>query len=265
VEEFKQNIQDFVAWANRDAEQFDLELRHLVHNAVHDRKRLLDDTAELDVALAIPVTPVPADLQVEIPLTRKTVRLEEISSVNSVAEFHLTDFIYEDVLRTLMSFGRAMERLPITARKFDEEEIRDVALFILNANYQGKAAGEVFNGAGKTDITLSHRDRNAFIGEFKFWSGPTAFTKAVDQLLSYTVWRDTKAALVLLIKDVRATTAINGADAVIRSYSQFREAREATDADVRRDYLLASNTDPSRHISVALLPVVIPNPKEKAA
>ena len=108
-----------------------------------------------------------------------------------------------------------MERLPITAQKFDEEGIRDIALFILNANYQGEAAGEVFNGAGKTDIMLNYRDRNAFIGEIKFWPGPERFSDAVDQLLSYTVWRDTKAALILLIKDVRATTAIRGADDVI--------------------------------------------------
>ncbi len=229
-----------------------------------ERKQLLNETAELETALVIPIASVPADRQVEIPVIRKTVRLEEIGSRGTQDDFHLTDVIYEDVLQTLMSFSRAMERLPITARKFDEEGIRDIALFILNANYQGEAAGEVFNGAGKTDITLNYRDRNAFIGEFKFWSGQARFRDAVEQLLSYTVWRDTKAALILLIKDVRATTAIESADAVIRSHPQLRTAKEVSDPDARRDFVLASNSDPDRHVTVALLPVVIPNPKENA-
>jgi hypothetical protein len=264
VGNFKRDIQTFAEWANTDAEQFNKELRNLVRTAVVERKQLLDETAELETALDIPIALVPADRQVEIPVVRKTLRLEEISSQENQDDFHLADVIYEDVLHRIISFGRAMERLPITARKFNEEGIRDVALFILNANYQGEVAGEVFNGAGKTDVTLTYRDRNAFIGEFKFWSGQARFRDAVDQLLSYTVWRDTKAALILLIKDVRATTAIEGADAVIRSHPQLRTAREASDLDVRRDYVLASNSDPDRHISVALLPVVIPNPKESA-
>jgi hypothetical protein len=264
VQDFKRDMQTFVEWANVDAEHFNEELRNLVLIAVTERKHLLDETAELETALDIPITPVPADRQVAIPVVRKAVRLEELGSQEKQDDFHLTDVIYEDVLHRLISFGRAMERLPITARKFNEEGIRDVALFVLNANYQGEAAGEVFNGAGKTDITLNYRDRNAFIGEFKFWPGQARFRDAVEQLLSYTVWRDTKAALILLIKDVRATTAIDGADAVIRSHPQLRTAKEASDPNARRDYVLASNSDPDRHISVALLPIVIPNPTENA-
>jgi hypothetical protein len=264
VEEFKRDIQAFVEWANVDAKRFNEELLNLVHTAAVERKQLLDETAELENILDIPIAPVPTDRRVEIPVTRKTVRLEEIDSKKAQVDFHLANVIYEDVLQRLISLGRAMERLPITARKFDEEGIRDVALFVLNANYQGEAAGEVFNGAGKTDITLNYRDRNAFIGELKFWSGRARFRDAIDQLLSYTVWRDTKAAIILLIKDVHATTAIEGADAVIRSHPQLRTVKEASDPDTRHDYVLSSNSDPDRYISVALLPVVIPNPKENA-
>lgn len=264
IEDFKHDITSFVEWANADGQRFNDELRNLIRTAVTERKQLLDETAELETALEIPIAPAPVDRQVEISVIRKTVRLEEIGSRETQSDFHLTNLIYEDVLQRLISLGRAMERLPITARQFDEEGVRDIALFVLNANYQGEAAGEVFNGAGKTDITLTYRDRNAFIGEFKFWPGQARFRHAVEQLLSYVVWRDTKAALILLIKDVRATTAIEGADTVIRSHLQLQAAREASDPDARRDYVLASNSDPDRHISLALLPVVIPNPKEKS-
>src|SRR5258708_15390566 len=124
LEDFKHDIRSFVEWANADAEHFNQELRDLVRTAVTERKQLLDETAELETALVIPIASVPADRQVEIPVIRKTVRLEEIGSRGTQDDFHLTDVIYEDVLQTLMSFSRAMERLPSTARKFDEEGIR---------------------------------------------------------------------------------------------------------------------------------------------
>lgn len=40
---------------------------------------------------------------------------------------------------------RAMERTP-TAAKLREEELRNLILIVLNANYEGAARGEVFNG-----------------------------------------------------------------------------------------------------------------------
>ena len=96
-------------------------------------------------------------------------------SVAAKMEPALADAMYEDVLRTLGSLGRAFERLPKTASRFKEEELRDVALFILNSNYEGAARGEVFNGNGKTDLLLAWKDRNAFIGECKFWKGPQGY------------------------------------------------------------------------------------------
>jgi hypothetical protein len=156
-----------------------------------------------------------------------------------------------------------MERLPITARKFDEEGIRDIALFVLNANYEGAVSGEVFHGAGQTDILLNYKNTTAFIGEFKFWDGAKSVSDAIDQLFRYTVWRDTKASLVLLIKNVRATIAIKGADQAIRNHPQFSIALDSSDPDARRDYIVTSNTDPDRKISLALLYVAIPNPASK--
>jgi len=47
---------------------------------------------------------------------------------------------------------------------------------------------------GKTDILTRVEDRNAFIAECKFWMGEKAFLAALDQLLSYLSWRDTKTA-----------------------------------------------------------------------
>ncbi|WP_146231196.1 hypothetical protein [Micromonospora sicca] len=263
VAEFIEDANNCVEKANADAAQFNAKLRSALRSKIYDRKDLLDDTADLDASLKIPLTSVTSQARVEVPVQRKSVRVQESPSDSPSAEPHVSRLIYEDVVRTLSSFGRAMERLPDTARSLGEEAIRDLALFLLNANYEGAASGEAFNGAGKTDILLNHQNRSAFIGEFKFWGGPKAFSSAINQLCSYTTWRDTKAALVLLVKDVRATTAIEGADQAIRSHPQFREARPSDRPMERRDYVLASNTDTKRLISVALLPVVIPDPRNK--
>jgi hypothetical protein len=45
------------------------------------------------------------------------------------------------------------------------------------------------------------------------------FTGAVDQLLSYLVWSDSKADLVLVIKSGNVTDSIGKADAAIASHS----------------------------------------------
>jgi hypothetical protein len=54
----------------------------------------------------------------------------------------------------------------------DEEKIWDLLLMSLNAHFEGAAAGEVFNAAGKTDILISAKDRNVFIAECKTGEGP---------------------------------------------------------------------------------------------
>ena len=50
---------------------------------------------------------------------------------------------------------------------------------------------------GKTDILIREGDRNVFIAECKIWKGEAELLKAIDQILGYLHWRDTKAALLV--------------------------------------------------------------------
>jgi hypothetical protein len=111
---------------------------------------------------------------------------------------------------------------------------------------------------GKTDILVRHHDVNAFIGECKFWRGQAASTEAIDQLLRYTVWRDTKATLVLFITNKNATDVIAKADACIHNHRQFTAAIRSDEPDRRRDYTITSTQDDRRLITLALIPVVVP-------
>lgn len=158
----------------------------------------------------------------------------------------------------IIGFGRQLERSPRISQRWSEEDLRDQYLQQLNGYWEGEAAGEVFNGAGKTDILLRSGDRNVFIAECKFWAGAKGFSEAIDQLLSYLVWRDTKAAIVLFIRRKNPTDAIEQADAAIRSHVCFKRPGKAThDPTERRNYVLHHADDERREIQVALTPVVI--------
>lgn len=89
------------------------------------------------------------------------------------------------------------------------------------------------------------------------WHGEKKFGDAIDQLVSYTVWRDTKAALILFIRSGDATDILTKADAKIRAHDSFESARPTTEADSRTDYLLHAQGDRARLIHVALLPFIL--------
>ena len=71
----------------------------------------------------------------------------------------------------------------------------------LEPNFEGSATGETFNKSGKTDILLRHEGKNAFIAELKFWRGKKAYLDTISQLLSYLTWRDSKAAVVVFVRN----------------------------------------------------------------
>ena len=54
---------------------------------------------------------------------------------------------------------------------------------------------------GKTDIITKAPDNSSiFIAECKVWRGEKVFMEAIDQLLGYVTWRDTRTAIILFVK-----------------------------------------------------------------
>jgi len=109
----------------------------------------------------------------------------------------LTSDDYEHILGVLENMALVMEQSPSAFNSIDEESLRSHFLVQLNGHYQGQATGETFNYSGKTDILLRVQGRNIFIGECKYWSGAKKLSETLDQLLSYSSWRDTKVALII--------------------------------------------------------------------
>jgi hypothetical protein len=116
VQSMKRELERQLAWANNQVESWTPQLRIAIDAAVRQRKERLDDAASLSAGLDIPLAPTSADRRVTVPVARKTVRFQDRTQGKESARIEpaLADAVYEDVLRTLGSLARALERLPRT-------------------------------------------------------------------------------------------------------------------------------------------------------
>lgn len=140
-----------------------------------------------------------------------------------------------------------------------EEGIRDFFLALLNFGYRGDAMGEVFNGEGRTDILIRAQERNVFIAECKVWSGAKEFAaEAVDQLLGYLGWRDTKCAILLFVHERNVTAVLNEADQVIRSHPCFVRDLPGAVGDLEHRYAMHWPGDEQRELLLTLQVFAVP-------
>lgn len=241
----------------------------LIPRAVARQRR--EAAAELDSYASIGF-PIKRRAEIDayhVPITRKRITLGAGAGCAVspwTPEPALADTDYEAVLEVLRSARNALERSPSTTSKLDEPELRDILLVLLNAQFEGMAAGEVFNGSGKTDILIRQDDRNVFIGECKILGHntgvETVVAAALDQLFSYLTWRDTKAALLLLIRDMDVPVVIRRACREIEKHLNYTETGESATGE-RYDFVMHAATDKSREIRLALLPFLIAAKKQQ--
>ena len=258
LQKFRQMVEQQAAWSRADVENWTNQFRADLQSRVAQRKQQLDELAELDAALNIPLTPSVTN-RVDVPLEPRRLRLAPVIAAPLKSDPRIADANYKEILAIISNLGRAQERLPRTASKFNEEELRDLILFTLNANFAGAARGEAFSGNGKTDIFLEWDGNNAFIAECKVWRGQKQFSEAIDQLLSYTVWRDSKAALILFIRSHGATDVIEKAKAALADHPR-RSLVRVSDETGLTHYMLRSSTDEAKLVDVAFIPFVIVTP-----
>lgn len=165
---------------------------------------------------------------------------------------------YENILRICTSMTSVIERSPRVFAEIGEEDIRTHFLIQLNGQYEGQATGETFNGAGKNDILVRHGDRNIFIAECKFWTGPEGFRKAIDQLLSYATWRDGKLALFVFNRDRKFSTVLAQLDGLVRAHPAFLRASPSAHASSVRA-VVRHPDDASRELVLTVIAFEVPS------
>jgi hypothetical protein len=103
----------------------------------------------------------------------------------------------------------------------DEEELRDLLVGMMNANYPGSTTGETFSKLGRTDISLRVDSGHVLICECKFWSGANAYRDAMDQLFKYLTWRQNYGVLIHFCKLKDMTTAVSEGKRAVTEHSSF--------------------------------------------
>ncbi len=253
-------IERHLSWCQRDIDTHNQTIRTTTPGLVAQRRAKLLRDRELEAGIGFPVQRRSDASNYTVPVQRRRIASASPPRPTAGGPFQpepmLADPDYEAALRVLRNARNALERSPSMTAKLNEEQIRDLLLVSLNAQFQGKAGGEVFNGAGRTDILIREGDRNVFIGECKIWRGPKTIRDALDQLLSYLVWRDTKATLLLFIRSGHPSEAIKKSVAEIEASPTYKR-RGRHESDERVDFVLHAQGDPAREIQLAFLPFAL--------
>lgn len=225
-------LEQWMQWSRTDVEAYNGELEALARRTIQDRReRVLADHTHLD-DIGIPVrrrSDAPRTYAARGIARRTQPAPIARSEAPQAPEPTMIGELYEHTIQLIRSWGRAVERTPAPYRNANEETLRDALLPMLNSHYEGAATGETFNAAGKIDILIRVQDRSIFIGECKWWSGPSAVTDALGQLFSYTTWRDTKLALIFFVSRKDPTAVVAKVREVLGSHDRFVEWNGADD------------------------------------
>lgn len=260
-ERFLRQVNENLGWLKGDVDAWNEGLKEAVRAHVSTRRERSDRANSVSSGLKFAMkNRGDAAATFSAPVTRKRIAPTLPPPTPGAApEPVLTNEAYRDVLNTLQQMSEVMERSPHAYAELDEEALRFQFLVPLNARFEGEARGEVFNYGGKSDILITYRGRNIFIAECKIWKGAKALSEAIDQLLGYLSWRDTKAALLVFNRNKNFSSVLEQIDPTVRQHPNFVSADGQSGATEFR-YTLSHKDDPKRNLRLTVLAFDIPAP-----
>jgi hypothetical protein len=193
-------INNYLMWQRNDAGPFNTRVRAEAVKRIETRKKAILDSRKIAASLGYRMHPqLPYPTTHKAPqITRKPTPVGRSPSAKTyVSEPELVEDDYQHILGIIEAMSHVMERSPHSFSHLGEEDLRQHLLVPLNGHYKGEGTAEAFNNIGKTDILIRVDDKNIFVAECKVWGGDKILTAAIDQLLGYLTWRDTKSALII--------------------------------------------------------------------
>jgi hypothetical protein len=197
------NYEKTIERINQDVNSHNERLTTIASSELQARKKKAEDFVQMGKVLNIPLklnpnapSTTPVILKRAIPKTPQmpTTRPRD-------KEYAISNDDYTKIRQIISLAGTSMEKSARTFAKLEEEELRDNINATLNTHFQGTATGETFSKVGKTDIHIPFENKSAFIAECKIWHGEKQLQNALEQLFSYTTWRDVRTSLVIFNKD----------------------------------------------------------------
>ena len=164
---------------------------------------------------------------------------------------------YNHILNVIENMAQVMERSPTAFINMDEESLRTHFLVQLNGHYEGQATGETFNFEGKTDILIRTDGKNIFIGECKFWSGQKKLISTIDQILSYSSWRDTKVAILIFNRKKDFSRILELIPKIVGEHNNFKR-NEGQISETQFRFIFSHANDINREIVLSILAFDVP-------
>lgn len=189
-----------------DIETFNNSLESNLKNVFAQRKTKLLNKNNLMSSLGVPLkkkNSTSSTFSIPEPRLKEKISIHKpiVTEKGFVPEPTLDEDNYLHILKFINDVGKNFERMPSVYQNKGEEDLRDHILMTLNPHFElGSASGETFNKSGKTDIQLRYDSSVVFIAECKFWTGEKGYLKTISQLLNYLTWRDTKASVIMFVK-----------------------------------------------------------------
>jgi hypothetical protein len=246
-------------------EQFNSSLESIGKEAISKRKTKLLVDSNLVESLGIPLKKIDGDSPTyTIPLARKKIVAVKPAVVKKrfTPEPTMLPDDYEAVLELIKHLSLVIERNPHTFVSMKEPDIRNIILVLLNAVYQGTATGETFNGTGKSDILIRYEGQNLFVAECKFWKGEKQLLEAIDQLIGYVAWRDTKTALIMFNRKKDFTATLSKLQEVTKNHKCYKKYLGVSEETVFR-YRFCRPDDSNREFFLTILAFIVPDRKSK--
>ena len=203
------NYRKMINCINTEVQTFNASLLAMIEKNLSRRKERSSSLTMISQKLEIPLMRSSSAPNVQ-PIALKRVKKEKPSKPAKNAfnpEYFIPDAEYTNINNIIYTCGTAIEATAKSYVMNGEEEYRDIFLATLNTHYKD-ATGETFRKIGKTDIRIIFENKAAFIAECKIWRGEKVFIDAVQQLMSYSTWKDTKVPLMIFNKENKNFKAI---------------------------------------------------------
>ena len=251
-------IQTFLESLFKEREEFAPAFHSAAQKAVSERIKKLRRDIEVSAAIPFPLKARPdAPRTYATPAVRRKATLPFVPRTPSETHPTLAEEHYRHILSIIEQMTNVMERSPRAFCTMHEEDIRFHYLVQLNGHYEGMATGETFNYEGKTDILIRDRANVLFIAECKIWEGPKALFEAIDQILGYVTWRDTKTAIIVLSRNKDFTRVITEALAAMQRHPNHKSGPHK-EGETRYRYRFSNREDKEREFVLTLLLFDVP-------
>lgn len=252
IQSYQSSLTKMMEYLSDDITRINEMIPEWVKGAFCSRKeRLVEYNAEL-MEIGIPLVNASPKTYAVPTLTRKaSVIKPAVQSAPGEMTPVMADQVYSDIVNSLSDYGRGMEKHPSSHVGKKEEDLRDLFLIHLKGTFRSlSATGESFNVKGKTDIMVQNDNTPLFIAECKMWKGQKMILSAIDQLIGYLSWRDTKTALIIFCRNAGFSSILSKLRSTLESHPCFDKIVAGDGARLECRFHFPSDSDSKFQMTV---------------